>query len=164
MNSNFILETTNVSTNIPNISPSISSAFKVYSDYIAFINCIQTIGSSISLVQSYASKEISNLSFIQSTLSSNGISFTFSAAELTSTYNATNILLLNYARKALDCNSIVNVANFVNDSTINFGSSRYPYTYTTSPPDASNWLGFFPTTGLTLSSYQRSWSENTNRH
>ena len=163
MNSNFILETTNVSTNIPNISPSISSAFKVYSDYIAFINCIQTIGSSISLVQSYALLEISNLSFVQSTLSSNGISFTFSAAELTSTYNADNILLLNYARQAVDCNSIVNVANFVNDSTINFGNSRYPYTYTTSPADASNWLGFFPTSGLTLSSYQRSWSENTNR-
>ena len=163
MNSNFILETTNVSTNIPNISPSISSAFKVYSDYIAFINCIQTIGSSISLVKSYALLEISNLSFVQSTLSSNGISFTFSAAELTSTYNADNILLLNYARQAVDCNSIVNVANFVNDSTINFGNSRYPYTYTTSPADASNWLGFFPTSGLTLSSYQRSWSENTNR-
>jgi hypothetical protein len=163
MNSNFILETTNVSTNIPNISPSISGVFKVYSDYIAFINCIQTIGSSISLVKSYALMEISNLSFIQDSLSSNGIPFTFSAAELTSTYNIDNILLLDYARKALDCNSIVNVANFINDSTITFGNSRYPYTYTTSPADASNWLGFFPTSGLTLSSYQRSWSENTNR-
>ena len=163
MNSHFVLETTTVSTNIPIISPSISSVFKVYSDYIAFINCIQTIGSSISLVKSYALTEISNLSFIQDTLSSNGIPFTFSAAELTSTYNIDNILLLDYARKALDCNSIVNVANFINDSTITFGNSRYPYTYTTSPADASNWLGFFPTTGLTLSSYQRSWSENTNR-